>query len=92
MMRCRFDSTFVTNFRLQGINRQITPFLACGDLNSYDSDMTYPLQLEDGKEYQQLPPTQSPIKPPYQTACDMKKKNLLQGEEHTDSNSESGTS
>lgn len=55
--------------------------MACGDLNSYDSDMTYPLQLEGGKEYQQLPPTQSPIRPPYQTACEMKKKNLLQNEQ-----------
>ena len=68
-------------FSLQGINRTITPFMACGDLNSYDSDMTYPLQLEGGKEYQQLPPTQSPIRPPYQTACEMKKKNLLQNEQ-----------
>jgi len=68
-------------FSLQGSNRLYTPFMACGDLNSYDSDMTYPLQLEGAKEYKQLPPTQSPIKPPYQTACDMRKKNLLQNEQ-----------
>lgn len=30
---------------LKGINRVIVPFLACGDLSAYDSDMTYPLQL-----------------------------------------------
>lgn len=67
---------------MQGANKYITPFLACGDLNSYDSDMTYPLQLDEGKEYEQLPPTQSPIKPPYQTACDLKKKNLLPTEQN----------
>lgn len=53
--------------------------MACGDLNSYDSDMTYPLKLED-REYVQLPPTQAPINPPYQTACELKKKNLIQKE------------
>ena len=30
---------------LTGVNRVIVPFLACGDLSGYDSDMTYPLQL-----------------------------------------------
>ena len=30
---------------LTGVNRIIVPFLACGDLSGYDSDMTYPLQL-----------------------------------------------
>jgi len=64
---------------LEGINKVVTPFMACGDLNSYDSDMTYPLKLE-GREYVQLPPTQSPIKPPYKTACDLKKRNLIQEE------------
>jgi len=62
---------------LQGINKTIVPFIACGDLNSYDSDMTYPLSL-DGKEYVQLPPTQAPIKPPYEKACDLKRRNLIQ--------------
>ncbi|XP_002156663.3 tRNA (cytidine(32)/guanosine(34)-2'-O)-methyltransferase [Hydra vulgaris] len=65
---------------LEGINCMLTPFLACGDLNSYDSDMTYPLELEDGNDYIQLPPTQAPIKPPYETACELKKKNKIQEE------------
>ncbi|KAG7160481.1 tRNA (cytidine(32)/guanosine(34)-2'-O)-methyltransferase-like [Homarus americanus] len=30
---------------LEGVNRVIVPFLACGDLFAYDSDMTYPLQV-----------------------------------------------
>ena len=32
---------------LEGPNRVIVPFLACGDLSAYDSDMTYPLQVRD---------------------------------------------
>ena len=30
---------------LTGVNRVIVPFLACGDLSAYDSDMTYPLDV-----------------------------------------------
>ena len=30
---------------LTGINREIVPFLACGDLSYYDSDQTYPLEV-----------------------------------------------
>jgi len=31
--------------QLEGPNRVITPFLACGDLSGYDSDRTYSLQV-----------------------------------------------
>ena len=30
----------------EGPNRVIVPFLACGDLSAYDSDMSYPLDAE----------------------------------------------
>ncbi|KAM4663896.1 tRNA (cytidine(32)/guanosine(34)-2'-O)-methyltransferase isoform 1-T2 [Discoglossus pictus] len=63
--------------QLEGPNRVIVPFLACGDLSAYDSDRTYPLKLEPGKEYTYVPPTQPPIRPPYQEACFLKKNNLL---------------
>uniref|UniRef100_A0A8C5PI34 Putative tRNA (cytidine(32)/guanosine(34)-2'-O)-methyltransferase n=1 Tax=Leptobrachium leishanense TaxID=445787 RepID=A0A8C5PI34_9ANUR len=66
--------------QLEGPNRVIVPFLACGDLSAYDSDRTYPLQLEGGKEYSYVPPTQPPICPPYQEACFLKKNNLLSKE------------
>lgn len=56
------------------------PFLACGDLSAYDSDQTYLLQANEDKEYSSLPPTQSPIDPPYKTACYLKKNNLLASE------------
>ncbi|XP_066956076.1 tRNA (cytidine(32)/guanosine(34)-2'-O)-methyltransferase-like [Macrobrachium rosenbergii] len=61
---------------LEGINRVIVPFLACGDLSAYDSDMTYPLQTEESKPYSYLPPTQPPISPAYSTAIAMKRTNL----------------
>ena len=31
------------HFQLEGHNRFIVPFLACGDLSAYDSDKTYSL-------------------------------------------------
>ncbi|XP_022110207.1 putative tRNA (cytidine(32)/guanosine(34)-2'-O)-methyltransferase isoform X2 [Acanthaster planci] len=62
---------------LEGPNRVIVPFLACGDLSAYDSDKTYPLELEPGAGYNYHPPTQSPIDPPYKEACYLKKNDLL---------------
>lgn len=100
--------------QLEGPNRIIVPFLACGDLSAFDSDRTYPLQvlisffqitnlwpwiillrsslliymfcfilkqLDSSKEYQYLPPTQPPIRPPYQQACQLRKNNLLAKED-----------
>lgn len=43
------------------INSRIVPFLACGDLSGWDSDMTYPQPNEA------LDPIQMPIDPPYKT-------------------------
>ncbi|XP_062975565.1 tRNA (cytidine(32)/guanosine(34)-2'-O)-methyltransferase [Elgaria multicarinata webbii] len=63
--------------QLEGPNRVIVPFLACGDLSAYDSDRTYPLQLDPEKKYTYVPPTQPPIRPPYEEACFLKKHNLL---------------
>lgn len=62
---------------LEGPNRIIVPFLVCGDLSGFDSDRTYPLELETGKEYVYHPPTQSPISPPYEKACNLNKTNKL---------------
>lgn len=38
-------------------------------------------QLDSSKEYQYLPPTQPPIRPPYQQACQLRKNNLLAKED-----------
>ncbi|KAL7988178.1 hypothetical protein Chor_007097 [Crotalus horridus] len=67
--------------QLEGPNRVIVPFLACGDLSAYDSDRTYPLQLDPEKEYTYVPPTQPPIRPAYEEACFLKKHNLLTKEQ-----------
>ncbi|XP_072174876.1 uncharacterized protein [Diadema setosum] len=72
------DQKYDTDFNsLEGPNRVIVPFLACGDLSAYDSDRTYPLELKPGEGYTYHPPTQGPINPPYQVACAMKKRDQL---------------
>ncbi|XP_023374811.1 putative tRNA (cytidine(32)/guanosine(34)-2'-O)-methyltransferase isoform X1 [Otolemur garnettii] len=77
---CRplLDHSYDPDFnQLDGPSRIIVPFVTCGDLSSYDSDRSYPLDLEDGSEYKYTPPTQPPISPPYQEACRLKKKGWL---------------
>ena len=66
------------NNQIEGPNRVIVPFIACGDLNtSYDSDKTYP-QLIDGKsEYSWCSPIVDPISPPYEQAKLLKQNNLI---------------
>ncbi|KAI5807934.1 FtsJ-like methyltransferase-domain-containing protein [Peziza echinospora] len=49
--------------------RFIAPFVACGDLSSWDSDATY--QLEEGRV--SIDPVQSPTAPPYKTALEMRR-------------------
>ena len=67
--------------KLTGANRVLVPFVACGDLSSYDSDMNYSLTEPGvGRDYKQLPPVQAPINPPYRRACEMKKNNKLPDE------------
>lgn len=51
--------------------RNIAPFIACGDLSSYDSDATY--TIESGAERVSLDPVQSPTAPPYKKALEMKR-------------------
>jgi len=69
--------------QLEGPNRVIVPFIACGDLSGYDADRTYPLKLNDDTEYVYHEPTQSPINPPYKIACQLKKNNALLKEQET---------
>ncbi|THU60605.1 hypothetical protein C4D60_Mb07t14530 [Musa balbisiana] len=59
---------------LEGPNKVYIPFLACGDLNGYDSDRSYPLpNSSEGGCYKSLDPVQPPIAPPYKTALELKK-------------------
>ncbi|PKA55274.1 tRNA (cytidine32/guanosine34-2'-O)-methyltransferase [Apostasia shenzhenica] len=58
---------------LEGPNKIYIPFLACGDLNGYDSDRSYPLPSSSSGSYQSLDPVQPPIAPPYKRALELKK-------------------
>lgn len=49
--------------------RWIAPFLACGDLNSYDADATYHLPAG----HVSLDPVQPPTSPPYKRALEMRR-------------------
>jgi len=69
MMNPLLDHKYTDFNQLEGVNRVIVPFLACGDLSAFDSDRTYSL----GPDYQYHPPTQGPINPPYQEALSLKR-------------------
>ncbi|ODV96967.1 hypothetical protein PACTADRAFT_65658 [Pachysolen tannophilus NRRL Y-2460] len=56
--------------------RIIAPFIACGDLSSYDSDATY--TLDKNLERLSLDPVQMPTAPPYKTALEMKRRGNMQ--------------
>lgn len=70
-----FDKEF---FEKNPANRIIMPFLACGDLSGFDSDTTYPLNLDDHRKYEFREPTQQPIDPPYKKAVELKKNAALE--------------
>ncbi|XP_050997554.1 putative tRNA (cytidine(32)/guanosine(34)-2'-O)-methyltransferase [Acomys russatus] len=78
LTRPLLDHSYDSDFnQLDGPSRFIVPFVTCGDLSAYDSDRSYPLNLEDGSEYKYTPPTQPPIAPPYEEACKLKKNRQL---------------
>ena len=45
MVNPLLDHTYTDFDSLEGPNRFIVPFLACGDLSAYDADKTYPLKV-----------------------------------------------
>ncbi|CCH44285.1 putative ribosomal RNA methyltransferase [Wickerhamomyces ciferrii] len=51
--------------------RNVAPFIACGDLSSYDSDATY--TIESNVDRISLDPVQSPTAPPYKKAIEKKR-------------------
>lgn len=55
--------------RFAAENRWIPPFIACGDLSSWDSDATYALP----PDHVSLDPVQPPTAPPYKRALEMRK-------------------
>ncbi|KAF1741376.1 hypothetical protein MXB_3056, partial [Myxobolus squamalis] len=63
---------------LKDVNRVIIPFVTCGDLSGYDSDMSYSLNLNH--PYVPIDVIQSPIDPAYKYACSLKKEGKLPDE------------
>uniref|UniRef100_A0A069DYG9 Putative tRNA (cytidine(32)/guanosine(34)-2'-O)-methyltransferase n=1 Tax=Panstrongylus megistus TaxID=65343 RepID=A0A069DYG9_9HEMI len=66
MMNPLLENSSVNWSMLDEINSFIVPFLACGDLSAFDSDRTYPLNI-NGK-YEHKEPVQKPLQPPYTEA------------------------
>ncbi|XP_065842127.1 tRNA (cytidine(32)/guanosine(34)-2'-O)-methyltransferase-like [Oscarella lobularis] len=84
MVNPMMDPSAALGFKsLEGVNRCVVPFVTCGDLSAYDSDMTYDIEHpgSDGdSHYKSLEPTQAPINPPYETARQLKKDGKLNDE------------
>ena len=64
MINPLLDHSYTDFNQLEGPNRVIVPFLACGDLSAYDSDVSYNLD----EDYVYTAPAQAPIDPPYKEA------------------------
>eukprot|EP01094_Clydonella_sp_ATCC50884_P030037 TRINITY_DN9638_c0_g1_i1.p1 TRINITY_DN9638_c0_g1~~TRINITY_DN9638_c0_g1_i1.p1 ORF type:complete len:295 (+),score=48.47 TRINITY_DN9638_c0_g1_i1:18-902(+) len=61
------DAQYKDEHERSGCDRVLVPFVACGNLQGFDSDQNYPLLLpdDDKDEYTALAPVQPPINPPY---------------------------
>lgn len=67
--------------RYKQAGNKVFPFVACGDLSGYDSDMSYPLSINpDSKPYNSLDVVQPPISPAYRHACELRKSGNIQKE------------
>jgi tRNA (cytidine32/guanosine34-2'-O)-methyltransferase len=58
------DVKLIQNETDSEVNRKIIPFLVCGDLNGFDSDKSYSLNIDD-TEYKFREAVQKPIDPCY---------------------------
>lgn len=65
MTNSMLDYKYDSCNELIGSNALVVPFVACGDLNGFDADKSYPLILEDGEEYVYHAPVQPPLRPNY---------------------------
>lgn len=65
----REDGVIEVQMKQREANRWIAPFMACGDLSSYDADATYHLP----KDRVTLDPIQPPTAPPYKRALEMRR-------------------
>lgn len=86
------DQKYSVYDELEGSNRFIVPFVACGDLDTeFDSDKTYPLIIEGKSEYNWCSPIINPINPPYAQAKFLKQNNLIGKQINLNSSNENST-
>jgi len=52
------------------VNRQLIPFIVCGDLRGFDADMSYSLNLTNDSNYTYHEVVQEPISPAYKEILD----------------------
>lgn len=74
MVNPLLDHQYCDFNQFTGVNRFIVPFNACGDLSAYDSDKSYPLDLDGRASYEYKEPVQGPIDPPYKDILENTKK------------------
>lgn len=70
MVNPLLDHKYCDFNKLTGCNRLIVPFIVCGDLSTYDSDTSYPLNMNGATSYEYKEPVQAPINPPYKEVLD----------------------
>lgn len=72
------------------VNKKIIPFIVSGNLNSYDSDMSYSLCIDPDVEYKYREAVQKPIDPAYKTVLEkMKNTSIKHGAISIDSQAKS---
>ncbi|XP_041766703.1 putative tRNA (cytidine(32)/guanosine(34)-2'-O)-methyltransferase [Anopheles merus] len=59
------------------VNRSIVPFLVCGDLREFDSDMSYSLNIDPEKDYEYRDVVQKPLAPAYSEVLERMKTTSL---------------
>uniref|UniRef100_A0A182VQI9 Putative tRNA (cytidine(32)/guanosine(34)-2'-O)-methyltransferase n=1 Tax=Anopheles minimus TaxID=112268 RepID=A0A182VQI9_9DIPT len=59
------------------VNRAIVPFLVCGDLRKFDSDMSYSLNIDPEKDYEYRDVVQKPLAPAYSEVLERMKTTSL---------------
>ncbi|XP_035778356.1 putative tRNA (cytidine(32)/guanosine(34)-2'-O)-methyltransferase 1 [Anopheles albimanus] len=59
------------------VNRRILPFVVCGDLREFDSDMSYSLNIDPEKEYEHKEVVQKPLTPAYSEVLERMKTTSL---------------
>jgi len=76
MLDPMLDHQYTSLNSQQGLNRQVIPFIACGDLSGFDADQSY--DLDDIEQYESKEAVQLPINPPYKKTKEMRREGTLE--------------